>query len=163
MIGELQGVIDPLSHPVLPTYRKAHYEKAVLRVEQRERLFKAFLAVEKKLQTQGRHYRKRGLGIHEAEYNHVRVLACGAGLMKEGTTVIDMEAHLAGIVGMFGVQLTSELGDGRIDFHGVDASALRTQGRGHVVTGACTNDQYSSAGRQDRVGKIVVAALSLKG
>lgn len=61
MIGELQGVIDPLSHPVLPTYRKAHDEKAVLRVEQRERLFKAFTTVEKKLQAEGRHYRKRGL------------------------------------------------------------------------------------------------------
>lgn len=82
--------------------------------------------------------------------------------MKEGTTVIDMEVHFAGVVGVFGVQLTSEFGDGRIDFHRVDAGALRTQGRGHVVTSACTDDQYSSAGRQDRVGKIVVAALSLK-
>src|SRR5258707_7708692 len=113
MIGELQGVIDTLSHPVLPAYRKAHYEKAVLRVEERERLFKAFPAVEKKLQAQGRHYRKRGLGIDEPKYDHVKVLACGARLMKESATVIDMEAHFAGIVGAFGVQLTSELGDGR--------------------------------------------------
>src|SRR5258708_37196401 len=150
-VASVESVGDALRDPILPAYRESNHKQSVLRVEQGNCFFETFAAVQKKLQAQRRHDRKCGLRIDESEYDYIKALSGGAGLMEERASIVDMEAHFARIVGAFGMQMSSEAGDRRIDFHSIDAAPFRAQCGTHAVPGACSNDQHSSARRQDRV------------
>src|SRR5713226_3569664 len=56
------------------------------------------------------------------------------------------------------MQFASKASDRWINLHGIHARALRPQSRSDVIASASTNDQDSPAGRQDGVGKIIVAS-----